>query len=253
MENNMENVRIIILAGGKGKRMGTDAPKVLAQIKGKPMIKYLLDSIKKTSITSRPTIVVGYKKEEVINEIGTDYDYVVQEEQLGTGHAVMVAKDNFGKEIKHILVLYGDHPLITAETIENLLNKHLHSKAQITMATVMLPDFNDWREFFYQNFSRIIRNLNGEILKSVEFKDTNEEEKKITEINPCYFVFETNYLWEKLKDLKNNNAQGEYYLTDLVKMAMEEGLKIESIQINPREAIGANSKEEIVILETFTI
>ena len=177
MEEN--KVKIVILAGGKGKRMQSDLPKVLFPIKGKPMIKHLLESIEKSGIDPRPVIVVGYKKELVMEELGDKYDYAIQEEQLGTGHAVLSAKEKVGSEANHVLVLYGDNPFMTAETMKKLVEEQLKSEAKITMATVELPDFQDWRGFFYTNFSRIVRDENGEIVRSVEFKDASEEEKKI--------------------------------------------------------------------------
>jgi len=245
----MQNTQIIILAGGKGTRMKHDLPKVLVPLKGKPMIKYLLNSVQKSKIDSTPIIVVGYGKELVKKELGNKYNYAFQRKQLGTGHAVLCAEKFIKKDTNHVLVLYGDNPYMTPQTMQKLVKKHLQSKKKITMATVVLPDFKDWRAFFYTNFSRIIRNKNGKILKSVEFRDANNEEKKVKEVNPCYFCFDAKWLFKKLKTLKNNNDQKEYYLTDLVKFAMQEKENIESINIKPNEALAINSKEELEILE----
>src|SRR3989338_7114992 len=208
MEEN--KVKIVILAGGKGKRMQSDLPKVLFPIKGKPMIKHLLESIEKSGIDPRPVVVVGYKKELVMDELGEKYNYAIQEEQLGTGHAVLSAKERVGSEANHVLVLYGDNPFMTAETMKKIVEEHLKSETKITMATVELPDFQDWRAFFYTNFSRIVRDENSEIVRSVEFKDASEEEKRITEVNPCYFCFEAKWLWQSLEKIENNNSQKEY-------------------------------------------
>lgn len=243
------NIKIIILAAGKGTRMQDDRPKVLIKIKDKSLITYLLESIKKSGVDDKPMIVVGYGRDEVMQTLGADYNYVIQEEQKGTGHAVMMAKKNLENKAAHVMVLYGDHPLIKPETIKQLRDKHTASGAKITMATVNLPDFEDWRAIFYSNFSRIIRDKNGNIIKDVQFKDANEEEKKVTEVNPCYFCFEAKWLWEKLKTLGTNNAQKEYYLTDLIKIAIEEKSKINSININPSEALGVNSKTELEMVE----
>ena len=251
--NEREKIKIVILAGGKGKRMQSDLPKALSLVSGKPMIKHLLESIEKSGVCEIPSIVVGYGKELVMKELGEKYDYTHQEEPLGTGHAVMCTHKDLENKADHILVLYADNPFIKPETIKKLADKHLESKTKLTMATVKLPDFKDWRNFFYKNFSRIIRDKNGEIIKSVEFRDATEKEKNIKEVNPCYFCFDANWLWKKLRTLKNNNAQKEYYLTDLVKIAMKDGLKIESISINPQEALAANSKEELEILEKFAV
>lgn len=246
---NAKKIRIIVLAAGKGVRMQSEAPKVLSPLWGKPMVSYLLESIAKSGVDERPVIVVGYKKEEVIKELGDKYDYVVQNEQLGTGHAVMSAKSLLENNADNVMVLPGDHPYLTPETIKKLANKHLESGGKITMATVKLPDFEDWRSFFYTSFSRIIRSGEGEIVNDVQFKDATEEEKEITEVNPIYFCFNARWLWENIKTVGTNNAQKEYYLTDLVKIAIKDGTKIESIDIDPSEALAANSKEELELLE----
>jgi bifunctional UDP-N-acetylglucosamine pyrophosphorylase/glucosamine-1-phosphate N-acetyltransferase len=250
---NKGKTRIVILAAGKGTRMKSELPKVLETVKGKPMIQYLLESIAKSGINSRPIIVVGYEKEKVIKTLGTAYDYVVQEKQLGTGHAVIMAQKILENKADQIIVLYGDHPLISPETIKQLEDTHLKSGSKITMATFMVPDFEEWRNIFYKNFSRIIRNENGSIIKDVQFKDATDEEKKVKELNPCYFCFDAKWLWENLKRLNTDNTQKEYYLTDLIKIAMNEKEKIQSINIDPHEALGVNSKEELETLEKLSL
>ncbi len=252
-DKTRKKIRIIILAGGKGERMQSDLPKVLAEVKGKSMIEHLLEAVRKSGIDNRPVIVVGYGKEKVMAKLGKEYNYVIQNEQLGTGHAVMSAQELLENKLGHVLVLYGDHSLVSTETIKKLTSKHLESGGKITMATAKLPDFKDWRALFYKNFSRIVRDENDKIIKDVQFRDASEEEKKITEVNPCYFCFEAKWLWKKLKTLKNDNAQKQYYLTDLVKLAIQEKIKIESISISPEEALGVNSKEELEILERLMV
>ena len=243
--------KIIILAAGKGERMNSDEPKVLTKVRGKSMIKYLLESVHESGVDDKPTIIVGYKKEIVMNELGKEnkqYHYINQETQRGTGHAVSLAKDYLKDTTEHIMVLYGDHPFVSAKTIKKINEKHLKSKKEITMATVKLPDFKDWRINFV-NFSRIIRDRNEKIIKDIQFKDASDEEKKVTEVNPCYFCFNTIWLWKNLESLKNDNAQKEYYLTDLIKIATTEGIEIESMEIEPYEALGANTRAELEILE----
>lgn len=250
-----EKIRILILAGGKGERMQNTLPKVLAQVKGKSMIKYLLESVEKSGIDKKPVIVVGYKKELVINELGKknkQYQYINQEHQLGTGHAVNLTKDYLKDKAEHVMILYGDHPFVNVKTIKKINEKHIKSGKKITMAIVKLPDFKDWRIVF-KNFSRIVRDRNGKIIKDVQIKDASDEEKEITEVNPCYFCFEAKWLWSKLETLKNDNTQKEYYLTDLIKIATENGMEIESIEIEPHEALGANTQKELEILENFVI
>ena len=245
-----DKTKIIILAAGKGERMQSELPKVLVKVQGKPMIKHLLESVAKSDIDNNPIIVVGYKKELVIKELNEEskkYHYINQELQLGTGHAVNLAKDYLKNNTEHVMVLYGDHPFI-----KKINEKHLESGKKITMATVKLPNFRDWRINFV-NFSRIIRDKNGKIIRDIQFKDASDEEIKVTEVNPCYFSFQADWLWKNLESLKNNNAQKEYYLTDLIKIATAEGIEIESIEIEPYEALGANTKAELDILERLAI
>jgi len=247
-----KKIRIIILAAGKGIRMKSELPKVLIKLNGKPMIEHLLSAIKESGVDKRPVIVVGHKKEEVMSALGDKYEYVVQEKQLGTGHAVISAEKALKNKADNIIVLPSDHSFISAETIKKLAQKHLDSGAKVTMATVKVPDFKDWRSVFYSSFSRIVRNKNNDIIRDVQFRDATEDEKKITEVNPIFFCFESSWLWKKLKTLNTNNAQKQYYLTDLVERAIKDKVKIESIEIDPKEALAANSKEELKILEKLT-
>src|SRR3989344_1336329 len=245
----MENrTRVVILAAGKGTRMKSDLPKVLALLNGKPMISYLLEAVRKSGVDPRPVIVVEYEKEKVMNTLGTGYDYAIQAEQLGTGHAVMSTEGMLKNNTDQVVVFYGDHPFIKPETIKNLVNTHLQSGRKINMGVVKVADFEDWRAFFYTD-SRLIRNENGNIVKDVQFRDASDEEKKTKEVNPCYFCFSADWLWQKLKILNTNNDQKQYYLTDLVKIAIEEKTEIGSVEIDPYEALGADSKEELEMLE----
>ena len=137
------NIKIIILAAGMGKRMESDLPKVLAKIKGKSMIRYLLESVGDSKIDTKPIVVVGYKKNLVIEELGSKYEYVAQEKQLGTGNAVSCAKKSC-KDAEHVIILYGDHPFVSKETIKKLLEKHLNSGEKVTSCTE-LPGRFKWR------------------------------------------------------------------------------------------------------------
>lgn len=240
--------QVIILAGGKGKRMNSETPKCLVPFNGKPMVDYLLDAVSHSGVESKPILVVGYKKEEVISHIGDSAIYAVQEEQLGTGHAVKIAEDRIPSDTDHVLVLFGDAPAVTGAMISNLIKTHESSDCALTMATVEVPSFDDWYAVFYKPFSRIVRGADGKIVRSVEFKDADENEKKIREVNPCYFCFEKKWLFEHLAKIKNENAQGEYYLTDLVEYAATQK-SITSVSISPEEALGVNTVEELERLE----
>lgn len=244
-----DEFEILILAAGKGKRMQSELPKVLITLKDKPMIKHILGSIEK-AFHKKPIAIVGHKAELVKSELGDLCFYVLQSEQLGTGHAISCAKD-ICKKAEHIIVLSGDQPFITPETIKELMDKHLKSKSKITFTTTEVSDYEEWRKAFL-GFGRILRK-NGEVIGIREYKDANEEEKQIKEVNAGCYSFDAAWLWENLEKIKNNNVQNEYYLTDLFKIASENGDKIETIKINTHEALGANTKEELEILEKFAV
>jgi len=249
MENNMENVQIVILAAGRGKRMESDEPKALAMLKDKPFLKHILDTLKTLDLASKPVIVIGHKKERVREIIGEDYKYAIQEEQLGTGHAVMSAKDILDQGHKTLLVLSTDQPLVSKETIENILNTHKKENAIITLGTIVLPDFLEWRKGLI-NFGRIVRDALHQVEKIVEYKDANENEKNIKEVNPALYVFDIKWLWDNIENLKNENAQGEYYLTDLIHLAFEQNQKVVGVPIkNILEGMQPNTKEELETLE----
>ncbi|MFA6256794.1 MAG: NTP transferase domain-containing protein [Candidatus Paceibacterota bacterium] len=245
MENSSKT-RIVVLAGGKGTRMKSELPKALASLHGKPLVKHLLDSVDQAGIDERPIVVVGYRRDLVMQELGDKYEYAVQEEQLGTGHAVLAAKEACG-DAENIIVISGDQPFITPDTIKNLLRKHIESNATLTITTAVLPDFEDWRKGFTM-YGRILRQ--GDKIIDREYRDATEEEKKIKEVNVSCFAFKASWLWENLQKIdREKNVQNEYYLTDLWEETSATNEKIGSIEVNPREALGANSKEELEILE----
>jgi bifunctional UDP-N-acetylglucosamine pyrophosphorylase / glucosamine-1-phosphate N-acetyltransferase len=241
--------QIIILAAGHGKRMQSELPKALISFCGKPFISHILGTVAESGVCSDPIIVVGQKKEQIIEKLGPSYTYVFQEEQLGTGHAVMMAEaQSQGSDA--VLVLYADHPLVSSKTITQLVSTHESSGATITMATSVVPDFNDWRSTFV-SFGRLMRDAAGSLVRIIEAKDATEEEKTITEINPGYMCFSSAWLWGHLHALKNENIQKEYYLTDLVSMAFSEGMKISTVAIEPKEALGVNTKEQLELIENL--
>jgi bifunctional UDP-N-acetylglucosamine pyrophosphorylase/glucosamine-1-phosphate N-acetyltransferase len=158
--------------------------------------------------------------------------------------------ENGSRGAEQVLVLYADHPLVSSDTIRKLASTHESSGATITMATSVVPDFEDWHSTFV-SFGRLVRDAEGNLSRIVEAKDANDEERKIREINPGYMCFDSTWLWEHLRMLKNDNTQKEYYLTDLVSMAFVEKKKISLVTINPREALGVNTKEQLELLENL--
>ena len=241
--------QVIILAAGHGKRMQSELPKALTPLNGKPFIKHVLDAVEESGVCDNPIIVIGQKGDQVREALGDGYKYAVQAEQLGTGHAVMITEPLI-PDVRSVLVLYADHPLVSASTIKNLVESNESSGATITMATSIVPDFLDWRSAFCA-FGRFVRDGKGEIVKIVEMKDATEEEKEIKEVNPAYMCFDAKWMFEKLKELKNENAQSEYYLTDLIGMAFAEQKKLASTQIDPKEALGVNTKEQLELIQTI--
>ncbi len=245
------DTQIIILAAGKGTRMGGDIPKALTLLKEKPMLGYVLN----TSLSfdaGKPITVVGYKHELVQDFVGERSHFALQKEQKGTGHAVMSAEELLrdNELADTVIILYADQPYVSVETLEKLSTMKKEKDAKIVIATALIEDDELFQNQFY-NFGRIVRNEDGSIQKIVERKDASEEELTIREVNPAYFCLDKEWMLSRLAQLNNDNAQGEYYLTDLVQMAFNEGLPIESIQINEKEALGANTPEQLKVLESY--
>lgn len=244
------NGRIIILAGGNGKRMGQDIPKVLTPVLGKPMIGHVLDSVEKVGFFQKPVVVVGFKKEDVEKHVGDRAEFAWQEEQLGTGHAVNCAKEKLRDFHGPVLILYGDHPLIASNTIELLFKKYFEQKATVTIMTTEVEDFESWRSDFMA-FGRILRNGSGNVQAIREFRDCDFDQRAIKEVNPGYYCFDSQWLWKNIDQLKNENQQREYYLTDLIELAVQQGELINSMKIDSMECLGVNTKEQLDLVAKF--
>ncbi len=234
--------QIVILAAGKGTRMGADVPKVLLPLQDQPVIAHLLKEIQDVPQDTAPIIVVGFKQELVKETLGDKFIYVTQFDQKGTAHAVLSAKDVVTAE--NFIVLYGDMPFTSKESISQLIDLHTSNAAKISMFTAVLPNFENQYEHFL-TFGRILRDGEGKIVKIQEYKDCSDEQKLISEVNPGIYMFNSNWLWDKLAQIKDDNAQNEFYLTDIVEMAINDNEKIYSLPIAAEEVYGINTPEHL--------
>lgn len=235
-------IRAIILAAGKGARMPDhDLPKVLYPIGGKPMIKYLINTFAKVGIHS-PIIVVGFKKEVVMKELGKDYEYAVQDKQLGTAHAVIAAKDALATHSGLTFIAYGDMPFWSIQTLEGMIELNAQTGVVLVIASAEVgPDYA---------YGRIIRDHDGRVLKVVEEKDATEKEKEVKETNGGLYLVDNTWLFKALEKIENHNAKNEYYLTDLISIAVAEEKGVEAYKVeNPKEAIGVNDEKNIKAAE----
>lgn len=227
----------VILAAGEGTRMKSKHPKVTHKLCGSPMVKHVIDAAAGAGIDDI-IVVVGYKADEVKECIKDDVKFAIQEEQLGTGHAVMCAEEYIKENSGVTLVLTGDTPLITEKTLSSLISYH---NRQGYKATILTADFQN--PFGY---GRIVRDGEGSVLRIVEHKDASEEEKKIREVNSGIYCFNTDELILALKNIRNGNAQGEYYLTDVIEIIRKKGLPVGAYLIeNTSEILGINSRVQL--------
>ena len=238
----MATKNTIILAAGKGTRMKSKLYKVLHRLCGKTMVDHVLTAIEKASMDNVVT-VVGFGADSVQQNLGSRTQYVVQEQQLGTGHAVLQAEKLLGNLDGMTMVVSGDTPLLTTKTFEDLFRYHQNKKAKATILTSKAPDPT--------GYGRIVRNDLGIVEKIVEQKDATREEQAIDEINTGVYVFDNQALFDALHKLTNDNAQGEYYLTDVIEILKSEGETIaaykmddfdESMGINDRIALARATK-----------
>lgn len=231
--------------------MNSDLPKVLAPLAGRPMVAYVLDAIMDAQIDAHPLVVIGHQSEKV-REALKEYpvEFVEQTEQKGTGHALAVC-ERFVDRNEDVLVLYGDQPLVRSATIGTLADEHQANGATVTMMTYTVPTFDVYNGLFTA-FGRIIRSEDGKVQAIREYKDATEEEKQIHEVNPAYYVFSAPWVWDTLKRLDTKNAQGEYYLTDLIALAIQDGEAVETVAGESlAEAVGVNTQEQLQLAETL--
>ncbi len=241
------SIKFVILAAGKGTRMQSDIPKALTRIGGKPILQYLFDSIQASGVDGTPVVVVGHGRDKLCEFFGGTCDYAVQEEPLGTGHAVMCAREKT-QGADAVVVLYGDHPFVSAKTLRDLAELHTTKGTVISMMTTTVPSFVGWHSVFL-HWGRIIRDGHGHMIGIREYKDAMESEQEIREVNPAMYCFDAKWLWENINQIKNTNAKGEYYLTDLIELAVAQRREIASLSIAPEEAVGVNTPDELRIAE----
>lgn len=230
----------IILAAGKGTRMKSDLPKVAHKVNGIPMVKKIMMTLDQLGV-EKNILILGHKKEVILEAVGPESTYVVQEEQLGTGHAVSMAKDELKDYDGDIMVVCGDTPLLRKETFATLYAKHKETNAATTILTSI-----------YENpfgYGRIVKE-NNLVTAIVEEKEADEETKKIKEVNSAVYVFDSKKLFAALDKIDNNNAQGEFYLTDVIKIQVSEGERVESHILEDKdEILGVNSKVQLAQAE----
>ena len=235
----------VILAAGKGTRMNegqaSPIPKVMFELDGKPIIDWSAKLIQDAGI-NRVVLVVGYKKELIENYFKDSVEYAVQTEQLGTGHAVAQAKLLLGGQSDGVIVFYGDNPLYKPETIRKLIAEFEQEKPTIAMLTVISED--------PAGYGRIIRDKNNDVRGIVEHKDCDAQQLKIKEWNPGFYIFDAAWLWQNIENLQTDNAQKEYYLTDLIEMAKEQSKRIIATPVSEEnEALGINTPEQLAEAE----
>lgn len=236
----MTQLSVVILAAGKGTRMYSDLPKVLHPVAGKPMVKHVIDTAKQLD-SKQIHLIYGHGADLLKARLSEEpVNWVFQAEQLGTGHAMQQAAPFFADD-ENIVMLYGDAPLITKETLEKLISAKPENG--IALLTVKLDNPT--------GYGRIIRE-NGSVTAIVEQKDANEEQLKINEVNTGVMVASGASFKKWLKNLNNNNAQGEYYITDVIAMANHDGFKVQAVQATEfMEVEGANNRLQLAALERF--
>lgn len=234
------SITAVILAAGKGTRMKSDLPKVLHPICERPMLAWVLDACRAAGCT-RLIVVVGHKAElvkEAFANDAADIDWALQSPQLGTGHAVMVCREQLQPLQGPVLVLAGDGPLIRPETLRQLLATHTKEQAACTLATSILPE--------PAKYGRIIRDAAGAVAGIIEYLDATEAQRAVREVNVSVYCYDAAELRWSIEHLKNDNAKGEYYLTDSLSLLKNKGSKLAAVAaVPPEEVLSINTLEEL--------
>ena len=239
------STKAVVLAAGKGTRMMSETnhmPKVLRQACGKPLLHYVLKAL--DFIPKEDTVLVGGYMREAVFEAFPGYPQAVQDPQLGTGHAVMCAREHLKDFDGTVLVCYGDMPLLRREVYQGLLSYHAETGASCTMLSGTCDE--------YLPYGRVLRDGNGDFLRIVEDRDCTPEQKAIRELNVGIYAFDCKTLLASLDEIKNNNAQNEYYLTDVPEILRNHGLRVAVYNAKLNEQIiGVNTPEQLKMTERF--
>ncbi|MDP1548026.1 MAG: bifunctional UDP-N-acetylglucosamine diphosphorylase/glucosamine-1-phosphate N-acetyltransferase GlmU [Anaerolineales bacterium] len=227
-------ITAILLAAGQGTRMKSSLPKVLHPVAGKPMLWHAMRAIQQAS-TEKPVVVVGHGADEVTAYLGDSAQTVLQEPQLGTGHAVMQAESLLKGRTDLVIVCYADMPLLRGETLQKLVETQKKNKGPISMLTVIADD--------PRGFGRILRKADGSVEAIVEEYVATDEQKQIKELNVGGYCFNAEWLWDALQRIPKNPQKGEYYLTDTVELAAKDGLPVQATVMDDlEETIGVNTR-----------
>jgi len=237
-------INALILAAGLGTRMKSTKAKVLHEVLFKPMLIHVLDTVKSLNL-DHTYVIVGHQRQKVAALVaGYRADCIPQEEQLGTGHAVLCAEKELSRTGGTVLILSGDVPLVKSDSLRAMLADHRENKPALTLMATTLEDPT--------NYGRIVRNSTGGLLEIVEEKDATDRQKKIREINAGIYCAEVSFLFGALKKVGSNNKQGEIYLTDIVKIAIEMGLQVGIFSgAGSEEVLGVNSRAELAAANKY--
>ena len=238
----------VILAGGEGKRMKSNKPKTLSPVLGKPMLLWVISAVRNAGIDDL-CVVKGFKKEDVEEFLSTldfNVESVFQAERLGTGHAVMMAKDFLKSHDGNVVILNGDAPFMTAETIKNSLEQHTKSGCAATVISARVDNPH--------GYGRIVRDTDGSLKAIVEHKDADEETLKIDEVNSGGYWFDCQKLLSVLDRIKSDNAAGEYYLPDAIELLLKDGQKVGAYTAECSDAVlGANDPAQLEELNQIAV
>ena len=233
-------LKAVVLAAGKSLRMKSEKTKVLHKILGKEIINYLLDSLVACGIAEQDIIlVVGDNRAEIAGAVKRDVAYVIQQEQLGTAHALLAAQEYIAGYDGKLLVVVGDNPYITAAALQKLIASHRQSRAQCTFISAVFPGSPP-------PYGRVIRDEQGEVRGIVEEKDASPEQRQIREVNAAIYFFDNRVVFPLLAKIANCNAKKEYYLTDIIAILQRENLKVQAVQADDCDiAIGINNRQDL--------